>query len=318
MQQRIARSVYTAALLLAATATMVPAADFLPLEPNNEWVYRHAATGEKFQVRVGSPVFLRDRLYYQLHGYTEQPLMVRHDDRGQLLAWDEENERDLLLISFEPFEQGRWNAHFRPCDQEGQTQEKRTVYDGPAGPVRDVLEIQYRIGSCADTGITGEQFAENIGMLRRVVTSFAGPKTFELAYARVGRTIIDAIPAGRFTVSAEQNQAAASIRATLRLQTNPTSVTLPLTFPTSQEFDVVLKDEEGKVVWVWSDGKAFVQAVRTKLIQGEWSAAVDIPKPPSTGQPRAAIYTIQAWLVTLGPLPQFAATVPVTITTGLQ
>jgi hypothetical protein len=91
-----------------------------------------------------------------------------------------------------------------------------------------------------------------------------------------------------------------------------------LTFPTSQEFEVLLKDEEGRVVWTWSDGQAFVQAVRTKLVQGQWTATVEIPKPPSTGQPKAAMYTIQAWLTTMGPAPQFAATVPVTITTGLE
>lgn len=46
-----------------------------------------------------------------------------------------------------------------------------------------------------------ERFAENIGMLRRVVNTIAGPTTFDLVCARVGSQIIEARDRGVFSVS---------------------------------------------------------------------------------------------------------------------
>jgi hypothetical protein len=116
--------------------------------------------------------------------------------------WDEGRNQELLLTSFEPFEGGNWLARFRPCpEQAGQTQVKRGNHDGPAGPVSDVLEIRYLAIGCADVGPVQEQYAEHLGMLRRVQTSIAGQRTFDLVSARVGKTSIDAAPTGRFSVS---------------------------------------------------------------------------------------------------------------------
>jgi hypothetical protein len=304
-----------AAALLAGSVT---AADFLPLETNNQWVYRAAATGETFEVRVGAPVFVNDHVYFTLHGYTDGPALVRFDDAGQLVAFDEENYREVMVASFTPFERGWWHAHRRACEQEGQTLEKRTVHDGPAGPVRDVLEIRYRSYGCADTGVEGEEFAENIGMLRRTVQTFAGPRMFDLVYARVGRSLIEAMPHGRFTVTVDHSRNSPVLRATLRLQTSLGSGAIALAFPSSQEYEVLLRDGDGNVLWAWSEGQLFTQELHTREVSGEWRTTVEIPKPPSTGEPKAAIYTVQAWMTTMGAAPQFAATVPVTITTGLE
>jgi hypothetical protein len=155
-----------------------------------------------------------------------------------------------------------------PRDCGGIKIERRTVHDGPAGPVRDVLEIRYRSYGCADTGVEGEQFAENIG--------------------------------------------------TLRLQTSLGSGAIALAFPSSQEYEVLLRDADGNVLWAWPEGQVFTQELHTREVSGEWRTTVEIPKPPSTGEPKAAIYTVQAWMTTMGAALQFAATVPVTITTGLE
>lgn len=305
-------------MLSVLAAAGMTAGEFLPLQPNNEWVYRNAQTGETFQVRVGAPVSANERVYHYLRGYGDSILLVRHDGRGQLVALDEEHQKEVVVTSFIPFERGRWQAYGRTCDIEGQTLEKRTVHDGPAGAVPEVLQVQYRNNSCADTGVESEQFAENIGMLRRVVQSIAGPRVFDLVYARVGRTTLEAMPGGRFTVTADSTRNSASIRVTMRLDVTGTNNQLSLQFPTLQEYDVLLRDAQGNVVWVWSLGKAFGQAFHTRDINGQWTATVEIPRPPSTGQSAASVYTVQAWLTTMGPAPQFAATAPVTITTGLD
>lgn len=298
-----------------AAASML-AGEFLPLETGNEWIYRNAQSGQTFQVRVGTPVMADDKMYFSLRGYGDSMLLVRYDDDKQLVAFDEEQRKEFIVASFTPFERGRWQAYGRACDLEGQTLEKRITHDGPAGAIKEALQIEYRINGCADAGVVSEQFAENVGMLRRVTQSIAGPRTYDLVYARVGNTVLEAMPGGRFTVSADPSPT--SIRVTWRLQTLGSANPLPLTFPSSQEYEVLLKDDQGKVLWAWSDGKAFTQNLHTRNLQGQWSVTVDVPRPPSTSEPRAAVYTVQAWLTTMGPAPQFAATAPVTITTGVQ
>jgi hypothetical protein len=266
-------------------------------------------------MRVGVPYVINDRTYFTLRGYTSDLALVRWNETGELVAFDQEKHQEEVLISFPATERGWWQANGRPggCDQEGQTQEKRVGYDGPAGPIRNVLQIRYRTFSCADVGVESEQFAENIGMLRRVVQSIAGPRTFDLIYARAGSVVIDATPSARFMVSTEQSRDSEFIRATLRIQLTPND--LLLTFPTSQEYDAQLKDEAGNVLWTWSDGQAFTDAEHNRWISRRWETTIMIPKPPSAGEPKAATYTLRAWMTTRDSA--LAATVPVVITTGL-
>ncbi len=96
-----------------------------------------------------------------------------------------------------------WNAPFRICEQEGQTQPDRLEYKGPAGVIPGSVEVKYRAFGCADAGTEQEIYAENIGMLRRTEQSIAGPRTYELVSARVGKRIIQADQHGRFTVSVQ-------------------------------------------------------------------------------------------------------------------
>jgi Intracellular proteinase inhibitor len=287
-----------AACLLGAGAAQ--GADLMPLQAGNTWTYRESVTGQEFTVRVGTPVMTNERVYHSLSGYVGQRLLVRMDERDALVYLDEESGAERLLTSFQPFEGGWWNAPFRQCEQEGQTLEKPGVHDGEAGPIRQVLELRYRSFSCADAGVESEQYAANIGMVRRVVSSIAGPREFNLVYARVARQIVDAQPHGRFTVSI-------GATARLRLQVNSPAAVV-LRFATAQEYELVLRDEAGSVVWKWSDGQMFAQSSHERSVAGEWLMTVDVPWPTQAGR-----YTLQAWLTTATDAPQYAATVPLRI-----
>jgi hypothetical protein len=178
-------------------------ADYLPLQAGNTWTHREPLIGQTFTIRVGTPVMTNDRVYYSLRGYLDSPRLVRIDEQNQLVDLDEETGAEQVLTSFTPFEGGWWDAPGRQCESLGQTLEKRGTHDGPAGPIRDVLEVRYRVISCADTGAQAEEYAENLGMVRRVTNTFAGPRRFDLVSARVGKAVIDAAANGRFIVSAE-------------------------------------------------------------------------------------------------------------------
>jgi hypothetical protein len=308
MISRLAKIVTTTTLAVASLS----AANYFPLETGNTWTYRNNVTGQTFTVRVSLPVMVNDTVYYTLQGYVGSNIMVRVDEHDTLVYVDNETNQERPLISFVPFEGGWWNAPYRACEQESQTQEKRGAYDGPAGEFREVLNVRFRSFDCADAGTQLEQFSENIGMLRRIEQSFAGPQQYDLVYARIGKMVIDALPTGRFAVTLDQVNGSEAVIAVLRLRLNDQPIHLK--FPTAQEFDIVLRDEEGKAVWTWSDGKFFDQAAHDRSVVSEWTIAVPMPRPGErAAKPEQKMYTLHAWLTTEGPAPGYAATVPVTI-----
>jgi len=290
------------------------AADWLPLQTGNEWRYRHAESGQEFTIRVGDPVWLRDeRLYYSLTGYTGDKRLVRRNPDGDLVYLDEDSGQDRYLTLFQPFGKIWWNAPGRGCEQEGQTQDANSTHDGPAGPFHDALDIRYRSFGCADTGVDAEQYADNIGLVRRTVTTLAGPRTYDLVYARVGSIHIDAGAYARFHLSVNGARGASSLQATLRLQTNSPQ-TMNLTFPTAQEFELRLTDSRGNVVWQWSDGRVFDQAEHKLGLSQQWTTRVDVPKPRGDGgSPVVEVFTLEAWMTTNGT-PRFASSLLVPIT----
>jgi hypothetical protein len=299
-----------AAMILAPTLC---SADFLPLRQGNTWTYREGKTGQTFTVRVGTPVVSNDKVYYSLHGYVETKVLARIDESGQLVYADEEAGLERVLTPFVPQEQGSWEAPFRQCESLSQALDKRGVHDGVAGPFENVLEVRYRTVSCADAGVEAEQYAENIGMVRRVVNSIAGPRKFDLVHAQVGRSTIDTASHGRFSVSADLTSGLPRIPVTLRLFTDP-AIGLNLPFATAQEFDVLLLDSTGKVAWRWSDGQAFTQAAHSLTVNGNWSTEVELPREALLAGPSGAPdFTLQAWLTTTGDAPRFAASVPISV-----
>ena len=304
----------TAILAFALNSFVLLGADFFPLQDGNRWTYREPVSGQTFTVRVGQPVTNAGNVYYKLTGYTDSDLLVRVEPvYGALVYWDDSRNQEILLTSFEQFEGGYWNAPFRPCpEQDGQAQLKRGNHNGPAGPVSDVLEIRYRAVGCADVGPVQEQYAEHLGMLRRIQTTIAGPRTFDLISARVGNLTIDAAPVARFSVSVGPTSGPGAVSATFRLQVNsPTPLTLA--FPSGQEYDLALIDSTGITIWTWSATRTFLQALHQRIVTDEWSETVEIPWPSAPGgglQP--GDYTVRA-TVTASAATPFAATVPVTI-----
>src|SRR4051812_23057310 len=123
-------ALFTTTLWTAA----LPAADFFPLQPGNQWTY---AMGEqRFTVQVGPAAQLGDRTYYVLSGYVDQTVMARYE-AGQLFYWDADAGREVLLTSMLPGDS--WRAPVRMCDLTGEA--------------RKGGEVHYRPGTCADVGL---------------------------------------------------------------------------------------------------------------------------------------------------------------------
>jgi hypothetical protein len=167
------------------------------------------------------------------------------------------------------------------------------------------VEIQYRSVACADAGALMEQFADNIGMVRRVVSTIAGPRTFDLVQARVGGSLMSAGSTGGFILSAMESPEPGAWQATLRVSL-PHGTSLNLRFPSGQMYEVKLRNSEGRILWTWSADKLFLQADHYVRVTGEWSATVMVPHPPATPE-GPHVYTLEAWLTTAEGEPRFGA-----------
>lgn len=301
-------------LMVLAAGMNLSAADFLPLAPGNQWTYQDAVTGQSFTVQVAlTQYFVNGHTYQVLKGYTPKQLIVRVNEYGNIVFWDEEREADVMLTAFEFAHGARFEAHARECPEQGQVQERRVVHDGPAGKW-NALEIRYLVLACADTGDISEQFAENIGMVQRVVNTFAGPRTFNLVHAKLGNQVISAGSTGSFTVSALPGQQPGTWTATLRIS-QPLSSNLKLNFTSGQEYDARLRDSAGNIVWVWSADKLFIQAVHSVAVGGGWSANITVPHPPAIPEGSHA-YTLEAWVTNVEGEPRFAAATTVEVVQG--
>ena len=307
----MSRVMKAVSMLIVTTAMGMSGADFLPLAPGNQWTYQNTDSGQSFTVQVGvTQYFLNQHVYSVLKGYTPDQLLVRVNEYGNIVFWDQEREADILLTSFE-FAGGAWfEAAARECPEMGQTQDRRVAHDGPAGAWQ-ALEIKYRNFACADAGDLSEQFAENVGMVQRVVNTIAGPRTYNLMHAKLGNQVITAGNPGSFSVAALPALETNTWTATLRIDP-PLFSDLKLHFPSGQEFDARLRDAEGDIVWTWSAGRLFIQAEHTVAVGGGYRASITVPFPPAIPEGQQ-VYTLEAWMTSAESDPRFAAATVVAV-----
>ncbi|MDX2268691.1 MAG: BsuPI-related putative proteinase inhibitor [Bryobacter sp.] len=291
-------------VVLSLCASSGLAAEYLPLAAGNLWIYREAATGTEFSIRVAEPFAIGNQIYYSVRGYAKQPLLVRSTEDGSLVWYNQEAEREENLSSFAQLPGIWWNAPFRFCEQDGQREDSREAYVGPAGRFSAVATLKYRSYGCADEGVLEEVFAENVGMLRRVHQSIAGPRSFDLVYARVGRAEFHGAPQASFAVSVFERSDALDV--VLRWSSQG-SQAQELSFPTSQLWEVVLRNAAGEIVQKWSDGQAFEPKERSIVISGLYAQKLELARP-APGK-----YIVEAWLTTDEDAPQFRSAVAIAV-----
>jgi hypothetical protein len=305
----------TALLFMAMTATAGYASNLFPLSSGNSWIYRDATTGHTFEVRVSLPIVTNDHTYHSLTGFGPVRLMARINEFGNLVYWDEDLGMELIITSFETGAVGDFEAYGRQCATWGRTLQERRTSSGPAGSWT-VVQVDYQPYRCADAGDLSEQYAENIGMVQRVVNTIAGPRTYDLVYARVGSQVIEAGERGRFNVGVLPGPDSNSWDVTLRV--DPTSAAgIHVRFPTSQEYDLRLRDQQGTILWTWSADKFFLQAEHVRQNIAGWTATVRVPHPFRTPE-EIHYYTLEGWLTTAPGEMQFAAAASISLLPAIR
>lgn len=295
---------------LALVSPALQAADLFPLQPGATWEYRAESVAEPISIRVGlNQLYIGDgRAYSRLIGYVAEPVWVRLNDAGDLVYLNEETNEDRLLTSFQVQRDKWFPAAFRVCEQEGETHSNAVPYHGPTGRFSRTVAVRYRSSSCADSGVENEQFAANVGMVSRSVTTIAGPVLYKLVYADTGSVQAAERRASVLRLSLHPGDDD-SIRAIVRL-TGDYDAAPTLAFETSQEFDLLLRDTQGAVIWRWSDGRVFAPALHHReAVSLRYEAAV--PRRLGGFSLPGGEYTVEAWLTTAqpGPSPRAAAKV---------
>jgi hypothetical protein len=292
-------------------------ADYFPLHPGDSWTYQ-SALNERFTISVGlAPLATVDgKVYYRLTGYASKPQWVRKGDDGVVYWLNEEYSREEILIDFRPLTGAYYFTPIsEPCDQGGQAQEAAVPYKGSVQEFPATRQIRYLPGGCADFGVMEELFAENIGLVQRVNQSIIGPRPFKLVSAKVGAITYDERPGVQFRVSLPASTivrsdpfAPVQTEVALSLRVDGLDPVL-LRFPTSQRYNIAIKDEAGNTVYLWSALALFLQ-----VIGEEAYAAKEYTVPIAPVLPDGR-YRVEAWLTTDGPDRLFAAAASLTVQT---
>ncbi|HEY3440950.1 MAG TPA: BsuPI-related putative proteinase inhibitor [Paludibaculum sp.] len=274
---------FTLSLLMAGA--LFGQVEYLPLQTGNQWVYRGAAG--QFTVVVEKSAAFEGLDYFRVKGFPSTPeVYLRNDGEGRVWMWDAAAKREKVWLDFQADEAP---TGVDPCNALSRVESREAKYTGPVGEFVNALRVRYTVAGCADAGVDSDVFLPYVGLVQRMVQTIAGPRAYELVYARLGEMAVITEPEVSFGVAVDR--AAKAVRLTLR---NTTGTPLELNFGSGQTFDVVVRDEEGKDVWRWSEGRGFTEALRSESVSGErvWVVALPVLK--------GGRYSVEGWLTTLG------------------
>jgi hypothetical protein len=295
--------------------------DYLPLMAGNQWVYRSSGRlgTTTWILEVVKPEVLDGRVYWRVRGLpgaAGSEALLRMEEDGTLYVRSAESgAAEAVWAAFGAREGEIYRTGIDPCNREARIESRLARYTGPVGEFSQALRIVYPPASCADAGLTEEVFLPYVGLVRRTMTTIAGPVSYDLIYARLGGVTYVAEREISFQLSLDRPVYFADFmppvdprrsvpemtaRMTLR-DTHPDPI--PLSFATGQSYDLVLKTEDGREVYRWSEGKAFTEALRREsLALGERNYVVVVRLADKEGKtlPEGR-YVAEAWLTTMGP-----------------
>ena len=264
--------------VLALSASAQP--DYFPLQVGNQWVYR---VGGRFDagarvIEITSTQTVNLREYFVTTGLTSDALLLRKNEAGSLVFYNQNDGQEHNWVAFSAPVGEAFRTEIDPCNSVAVIRSKSATLQTPVGEFNNALEVGYSPGRCADAGLNRESFLPNIGLAERRESNFAGEQVWELIYARVGDTTLEKEVS--FGVALDSSSykpgGVITVRITLR---NTQGQPLTLNFPSSQDFDVTIKNEAGGGVYQWSASRSFLAVFRTVEIRGEKNWALTVPTP---------------------------------------
>lgn len=254
----------------AAQAQSAPAgADYFPLEVGNKWTYaltQGGASRGSVDVDVASSSSAHGQTYFALENYfgtgatsnvreTGIASVVESDGRASETLWYLMNARVGRRWQFVSASAPGCTNH-----ELARVMSRTDAVDVPAGHFTGCVRLAFT-GSCRDAGVAEEVFAPGVGLIRRTEDSIAGPIVWELVSAAIaGRTIPTfpievsiAISQQGFVFGGPQPvnpPPAPTLRVRLTVRCEVAAETF--SFPTTQRYDIRVRDAKGAELWLWS------------------------------------------------------------------
>lgn len=269
--------------------------NYWPLSAGNTWVYRTTHRGY-ITLSIERDQDFNGVTYSLLKGLPSGDVWLRSDGHGTIYAMDPSMQQpEKVWYDFALPKGEEYLTAIPGSGSRAVIHSRNAEFHGRIGLFQNALEVLYP--QATQPGISGEKFLPWIGMVYRSELAGIVESHWELVYASVGGVVISQ-PETSFAVGVDDQSK--SVRLTLR---HTSASPLILTFRSSQKYEIVITDSEGKRVYVWSADKLFAQGIVTDHITGErtW-----IERIPSLAPGR---YVVQAFLTTEGR-PIFRASLP--------
>lgn len=280
-------------LLSAGAAAFGHVPDYFPLSVGNVWIYRTTSVPPRagaatLTVEVTGYETFDGRTYYELSGYRDGRFWVRNDGEGRIYSYDEKAGVERLWYDFSQPKGAGYLTSLPTCCGRAEVRSTDATKRVAIGLFENsVFQITYP--GVFQVGIAEENFLPYVGLVFRTENT-GGPasRSLDLVYAKIsGVTVLNASGVG-FGVAKGPDHVRIFVN-------NSTGAPLPVVFSSGQTFEVKLKDSQGKVLYRWSEGKFFTQALRpVEIPTGETSWAVIVPDIPGA-------VAVEAELVTVGP-----------------
>jgi hypothetical protein len=302
------RTILTGILLsIAGSFACAQQPDYFPLNPGNIWIYRctGVCSESTVTVEIGSTQDFNGTTYSQLQGWFGGSYWVREDADGNVFAYDPTSNQEQLWYAFQSPLGVIYDESIPACCGKAEIASTNSNYQGPIGIFEDALEIDYP--GVFQVGIYRERFLAYVGLVSRS-QAVGGPamRTYDLIYSRIGGVTTVSEPefstglALDHAVYSTSDSPTLSARLSIR---NSTTDPVLLTFPTGQIYDLEIRDDQGNVVFRWSNGKAFPQIVTSVEIQYEKDYVI----AASLNGLTPGKYVAQGWFTVAGPPRAYSA-----------
>jgi len=216
-------------------------------------------------------------------------IWLKLTDNNQLHAWS--NQQDNILVDFDDPEGSTYPVQLGNCNLgDARIGSKSEVLSLPAGLFTEVIRVDFST-SCADGGVLSHWYAKKIGLIQWEEQNIAGPVTSRVVagtagginYPRNDRKSVQVT--GRSDGYDYRGYGVEPIvggpppippiraaRFDLTIANNSES-DIAVRFSTSQQFEIQIIDDQGRVLSSWSNGRFFLEIeTETTLRDGDvWS-----------------------------------------------
>ncbi len=266
-------------LLIGHTIPFTEVLEYFPLKEGNIWIYSLDMFSNKEYlvveaVKEDSKIFLKNYFFSKekLEFERQGNYVYINTEKGKFLIYKFEEDGIWHIPEFISLDPICLNDSYLGVVEKG------FAFSSPIGVFTNCIRILWD-SPCYDAGILEEVFAPDVGLIRRVEDSYIGPLSYELIYAYVNGVIY-----GELSFSFEGGVFPEFIKGENIINfefKNNTSKEIVLTFPTSQTYDFILQNQNGDILYKWSEGKSFLEVLTAKTIPpfGKWEEIIKVSFP---------------------------------------